>query len=423
MHHRHKRLLAALALALVLLTSTIEPVTAQAAGDSAWLELLEFSTVNSSGSNWFQYTSTATISIPTPYSMRCTKVDMLITYPENTAPTKVEVYYNGTYYNLEMRRIDSNTSRVFGTIQNNFYSDVRIRFTRSSTQLSYLEVLSCRVSQLVTQEVAASAQVFMNNTYYPTSSNVTIDGDDDPKWANINSETTIRIDVQDWMKFDKLSVWGSASSLAITSIRVNVGTLGVPFDVSYRSNVSDSEWTEWVTDYGGDTGAMLTTPHYFGKSLYCITIDLAELDRTYNFGGNAYPMYIYLTGTFPYDRGYTFNCQYVNGSITIPDKTAASWWTRFTDFMTGLFDRDSAEGDAFQDDMQQMGDEFQNALDQMDEVTQPPVEDIPIDPSTYLDPTAIGQAGSIIQSLFDNNLVMTMVSITLIVGLAAFIIF
>lgn len=423
MLQRLKRLLPALALALVLLISTTEPATAQASGESAWMELLEYSTVNNAGKNWFQYSSNVTVSIPTPYSMRLTKIDLLITYPENTAPTKVDVFYNGTYYELEMRRIDATTSRVFGTIQNNFYSDVRVRFTRASTAISYLEILSCRVSQIVSQEVEATAQVFVDDTYYPTSYNIEVVGDPNPIFENMNSDSTIRIDVQDWMKFDKLSIWGSADCLAVTSIRVNVGKLGVPFEVSYRNTLTNSEWSEWYNDSSGWSGVTITSPSYLGKSLYCITIDVSELDPTYNFGGNSYPMYIYITGNFRRDVGYDFNCQYVNGTITVPDKTAASWWTRFTDFMTGLFNRDSAESDAFADDMQQMGDSFQDALDQMDEVTQPPVEDLPLDPSAYLDPNAIGQAGTVISELFNNKLVTPMVCITLTVGLAAFIIF
>lgn len=423
----------ALALALAVLSTAVVPVTAQAAesNESAWYELLEYSTVNDSGSNWFRYSSTATVSIPTPYSMRLTKIDMLITYPNNTAPTNVEVFYNGTYYPLEMRRIDANTSRVYGSIQNNFYSDVRIRFTRGNSATAYLEILSCRVSQLVTQEVEAQAQVVIDNTYYSTATNIEVlgNGISDAAYA------TIRIDVSDWMKFDKLSIWGSAATLGLTSVRATVGTISLPFEMSYIQTVATGETTDYTYrytytenysgggGYGNGYGDLNTAVEYNSKILYCITIDLSDLDRTYNYNGNAYSMYIYLTGVYTGTYGYTFNCQYVNGSITVPDKTEAAWWDRFTKFFTDLFGGDTTEADNFKNDMQQQGEEVQDAADQIDTVTRPDLDDIDVDIGQFYDPDANQQVADLFGQLFENNLVLTMVMISLMVALAAFIIF
>lgn len=418
-----KRKIGAVALAFLLLFHGGLWAYAEASEESAWTELLKFSTVNDSGSNWFKYTTSATVSIPTPYSMRLTKIDMLITYPASTGPTNVEVYYNGTYYALEMRRIDETTSRVYGTIQNNFYSDVRVRFTRGNAQVSYLEILSCRVSQVMRQEVSASAQVFVDNTYYSVSTNINIPGDDNPIYANINSDAIIRIDVQDWMKYDTLSVWGSSESLAVSSIRVNVGTLGVPFDVSYMSNVESNEWTEWVTDYGGDSGCMLTFPHFYGKTLYCITIDLQQLDRTYNFNGSSYPMYIYLTGTFPADIGYSFNCQYVNGSVIVPDKTDAAWWTRFTDFMRDLMNPASSHVNQFQHDAEVAVGELENANDQLQEVERPDVEQVVTDFEQFVPQADVQFVGSEMAALTSNGLFSTLLLMGLGVALIGYILY
>lgn len=429
MNHLSRRL--ALALALAVLLTAVVPVTAQAAEDSAWYELLEFSTVNDSGCNWFRYSTTATVSIPTPYSMRLTKIDMLITYPDNTAPTNVEVFYNGTYYPLEMRRIDANTSRVYGAIQNNFYSDVRIRFTRGNSATAYLEILSCRVSQLVTQEVPAQAQVFVDNTFYSTGNNIEVAGND----ISDTAYAQIRIDVSDWMKFDKLTIWGSAATLGLTSVRANVGTVSLPFEMSYIQTVATGETTDYTYrytytenysgggGYGNGYGDLNTAIEYNGKILYCITIDVSDLDRTYNFGGSAYPLYIYLTGVYTGTYGYTFNCQYVNGSITVPDKTDASWWGRFTKFFTELLGGGSTEADGFKDDMQQQGQVVQDAADQIDTVTRPALDDIDVDIGQFYDPDASQQVADLFGQLFSNNLVLTMVMISLMVALAAFIIF
>lgn len=413
----------ALVAALFLLISSGVCLVAHAEEESAWCELLEYSTVNDSGSNWFKYSETATVRIPTPYSMRLAKIDMLITYPENTAPTSVELIYDGVSYSLGMWRINSTTSRVYGIIHNNFYTDVRLKFTRGGTSTAYLEILSCRVSQIVSQEAVANAQVFVDNTYYPTATNIEIPGDSDPLYANLNSDTTIRIDVQDWVKFDRLTIWGSASSLAVSSIRVNVGTLGVPFTVSYMTNVTSNEWSEWTTDYGGDTGAILTNPHYYGKSLYCIEIDLTGLDRTYNYNGNPYPMFIYMTGTFPADSGFTFNCQYVNGSIIVPDKTAVTWWTRFTTFMKDLFSPDASAADDFQEEAGQQREELDDLNEQLENVTKPPIDDIQMDIDNHLNASASSAFADAFTRLTSNSLLISMMCITLTIALVGYVLY
>lgn len=423
-----KRKIVSVFLALLLLASSgLGLIPAYAAEESAWMELLETTTVNNSGSNWFKYASTATVAVPTPYSMRLTKIDMLITYPENTAPTKVEVFYNGTYYPLEMRRIDANSSRVFGDIQQNFYSDVRIRFTRSGTASAYLEILSCRVSQIVNQEVPAQAQVFVDNTYYSTNSHIAVPGND----LSTNAYSQIRIDVQDWMKFDTLTIWGSATTMALSSVRATISTVGLPFEMSYIQSLatgesSDTNYRYTYTEnysggggYGNGYGDVKTAIEYNGKILFCITIDLTGVDRTLT----SDPLYVYLTGIYTGLYGYSFNCQYVNGSIFIPDKSEITWWNRFTAFMTDLFGGDTSASDDFQQDASQQRDEFDQMNEQLDAVTKPPVEDVQTDIGAYVDPVANAQVAHAFQSFASNPLITTMMLITLTVALVGYILF
>ena len=420
------RKLGSLLLAVALIIVLAVPVMA-ADDDSAWVELLEYSTVNNSGANWFRYTSTATVSIPTPQSMRLCKVDMLITYPANTAPTKVEVSYNGTYYALEMRRIDETTSRVFGTVQNNFYSDVRVRFTRSSTAISYLEILSCRVSPLVHQEVTSDAQVFVDNTYYNTGSNIVVAGNDISETAYAQ----IRIDVSDWMKYDTLIIWGSALTMGLTSVRATVSTVGLPFEMSYIQTIATGETADYTNHYtytenysggggyGHGYGDINTAIEYNGKILYCITIDLTGVDRTLTTS----PLYVYLTGVYTGTYGYTFNCQYVNGSITIPDTSNVSWWTRFTNFMSGLFDGDTTESDDYRDEAGQQRDELDDMNEQLENVTKPAVDSIQMDIDNYLDGDDSQALAGALSSLTGNSLLISMMCITLTIALVGYVLY
>lgn len=411
---------------LLLASSGFGLISVHAAeGESAWTELLETTTVNNSGSNWFKYNGTATVSIPTPYSMRLTKIDMLLTYPANTAPTKVEVLYSGNAYELTMRRIDECTSRVFGTIQQNFYSDVRVRFSRGGTSTAYLEILSCRVSQVIQTEQVASAQVVFDNTFYPTNYYIEVPGDD----LEMNEYKTIRIDVQDWMKYDTLSVWGSASYMALTSVRVNLATLGLPYEMSYIQKTptgEDTSYTERFTytdsstgGFGNISGDLRTAFQYGGQVVYCITIDLRNIDRTLTEG----PLSVYMTGVYFGAYGFAFNCQYVNGSILVPDKSEIGWWTRFTSFMEGLFGGDTSQSDQFQQDAGQQREEFDQMNDQLEAVTKPPVENVQTDVGAYLDPVANAHVSSVFQSFASSPLITTMMLITLTVALVGYILF
>lgn len=418
-------------LAILVLFATCGGIVAHAEEGSAWTELLEYSTVNDSGQNWFKYTSTATVSIPTPYSMRLTKIDLLITYPTSTAPTKVEVYYNGTYYALEMRRIDSNTSRVIGTIQQNFYSDVRIRFTRSSTAVSYLEILSCRVSQIVNQEVVADAQVVVGNSYFPTGTNIEVSGNE----VSDTAYSQIRIDVADWMKYDTITIWGSATTMGLSSVRATVGTVGLPFEMSYIQTLATGETADYTYrytynenysgggGYGNGYGDINTAVEYNGKILFCITIDLSGVDRTLNYNGTAHPMYVYLTGVYAGLYGYSFNCQYVNGSIEIPDKTEVTWWNRFTKFMRDLMNPNSSEADAFQQDAEQQAGELEDMNQQLEQIQKPPVEDIQMGVDGYVSPSDVATVNSEFGNFTQHPMVLAMTMISLTVALVAYILY
>ena len=157
---------------------------------------------------------------------------------------------------------------------------------------------------------------------------------------------------------------------------------------------------------------------YGGSVLYTVTIDLSGIDRSVSGTLDCYFTAIASPGL-----GYAFNVQDAAGTVSVADISGASWWNRFTTFMRDLFGGDTEKADQFQDDMQEANNALTDANEQLDTVTKPAVDDVPLDPSIYLDADGTAQAGQIVQSLLGNELVLSMASITLIVGLAAFIIF
>lgn len=423
-----KRIVLALALAVII--TAVVPVTAQAAEDSSdWIELLETATVDDAGNNLFTLAATSgTFRIKTPQYMRCTKVDMLIAHPSGATPTSVKVRYNNAYYTLTMAQIDAYTTRVYGAnIPDTLYADLVFQINKTGTSSVAYQILSCRVTSLTGTELKASAYAEINGMKYNAPFSFSYD---DPDGKDYYDHYQFPVVVTDWQKYDKITISGSCGYMALNSIRCTIGGLGLPYEMSYAvSNSTGSEifsftWNEmkyytYDESYKGssETESYLYT-EYRGKTLFTITIDLTGVDRT-----STEHMWIFFT-TLAHERlGYTIQILQVTGTVEVADTSQMSWWNRFTSFMTNLFGGKDPEADQFESDMEQAGNEFQDAQDQMDAVTKPPIEDVPLDPSQFLDPAGTQQSAMVFQVFFGNSLVVTLVSIALIVALAAFIIF
>lgn len=427
-----------LALACTLIISVLLPVTANAAENSAWVELLETQTVNDYGDNLFTLAATSgSFRIKTPQYMRLTKVDMLITHPSGKAPTAVNVRYNGVLYKLQLAKLDDYTTRAYGAnIPNTLYADIYFQFTKTGTASVTYQILSCRVSAVETQDFQADAEAVVRGSVHSFPSAITVPGVTAGQGVGLIPDEQIRIDVYDWMKFDMLTIWGSSLNMPITSIRATLGTKGLSITVSYMENTSAGYWTEDDRMVSGsyDPDALPSGAGYYegeewsymdteakasGKWLYCITIDLTGVDRT----ATTAPLYLYLTGMMEDAIGYTFTAQYVSGSIFVADTTEASWWKRFTTFMTDLLGGDSTQGDQFADQMQEQSQQMQEAVNQMEEVTRPAVDDIEVSLDAYVDDQSMEAVGEIVNGFLGNPLVLAMVMISLVVSLAAYVIF
>lgn len=446
MKHILCRLLA-LALACAVSITALLPVTATATeSDGTWIELLETATVDDSGNNLLTVSSTtATFRIKTPQYMRCTKVDLVITHPSGHAPTALYVRYNGSLYRLAKLAIDATTTRFYGAnIPDTLYADLVFRLDRgSSTQVTY-QVVTCKVSPLVTNSINASGVLKRNISdsnplTLPNSFTVAGDGS-----SGTYQYLLVPVLIYDWRKFDSITLYGSASTMALSSFRASIGNKGLPYEISYMQAIPtgfDSEGGmsyEYVssteTNYynlddlpdevsredgfaAGETWDTSTIV-YGGSVLFTVTIDLSGIDRS-----TTGDMSCFFTGIVSPGLGYGFNVQNASGTITLADTTDASWWSRFAAFMRDLFDRDDAEAEDFKSDMEQQGQEVQDAADQIDTVTRPAIDDVDVDIGQFVDAEGSQQAADLFGQLFANNLVLTMVMISLMVALAAFIIF
>lgn len=402
----------ALALALAVLLTAVVPVTAQAAesNDSGWIELLEYSSVWDNGENWFTTGQTGSVTIPLHGEKRLRRLDMLIWNPSGQRFTGASVTNGSSKMSLEVLAIGGNLTRVVGYIPNAWYEKITVDFTKATTSSQTYEVLSCKVTPVGVQEFLADASVYCNGGTYGISEPFNLDG---AGTVNAATEYQIRIDVKDWQKYDSLSIWGSMADGSIESVRASVGTTAL--SISY--NFFQQNESGGITDVLSNINTEIYTP-YYGKYLYSLEIDLSNTDRTLTD-----PLYIYLTGHYNNASYATFNCQYVNGSVFTADTSEVTWWHRFTAFFSDLLGAEDSGGEDYAAEMESQAADMEDAVDQMDQVSRPPVDDLDVSIDAYIDPKGMAQVGNIVGGLMNNSMVMSMVMISMVLALAAYVIF
>lgn len=419
-----------LLLVVALISAMTVPVSADEGNASGWIELLETSSVQSNGENWFSINGkSGRVTVPLYSEKRLCKVDMLVWHQFAERITAASVTVGSQTNSLTIDHLGYGISRIYGNIPNAYYEFLHVDLTHSTSSAVTFELLSCKVTPVLTTDYPLKGTIFVEND---TSNQMvapgayTVEGDG----ADLTVPWLLPIRIDDWRKYDSISIFGSLSGIGLNSVRVSLGAKGVPFEITYTNSVPSGAGESYydsvtinyyeTTDryYGNISGSHDTNYDYRGSTLYSITIDLTNIDRT-----DPNSMLVYFSGV-TYDLySHAFNCQNMSGSVITADTSSVTWWTRFTTFMTDLFGGDTTEADQFADEMEQTNNALSDANDQMDAVTKPDVDDVPLDPSIYLDANGTAQAGQIVQSLLGNELVLPMASITLIVGLAAFIIF
>ena len=419
-----------LLLAVALIAALAVPVLAAEGNPGGWIELLEYSSVQSNGENWFTLNGqSGGFTVPLYGEKRLCKVDMLIWHQYAERITSASVTAGNTTQSLTILHVGDGLSRVYGAIPNAYYEFLNVSLSHSSTAKVTFELLSCKVTAVQTTDMPASGTIWPDdNASAPISAPGSFLTEGDGTDLTLPWQTPILI--SDWNKYDTVTVYGSLSGIGLNSVRCSIGSKGIPYEitytstnptgtgVSYRESVSISHYDTSDTYYGNITGTHDTNTAYLGKVLFTITIDLAGIDRTV-----THPLVVYFTGV-TYDlHAHAFNCQNLSGSIITPDTSGVTWWSRFTTFMTGLFGGDTTEANQFASEMEEANSALSDANEQLDSVSKPDIEEVPLDPSDLIDPSGMSDAGMIVQSLLVNELVLPMATITMIVGLAAFIIF
>lgn len=399
--------------ALVVLCSCMA-ATAHADTDDNWTQVLSYSTVNNSGSNYFVVNKSATIILDLPARTYGVWVDMLV----NTSDMDINTVYSiwqGSYTKLTASKIADGLYRVFGRLSYHTYTQLKFQFNCTGT--GYYELLSCKISAISQTILYADADMDIwymswngdtqeqNHYLLEQSSSITLGeggAGDSCTWQS-------RVNIYDWENYDSITVWGSVDQASVHSVRASLGNEVLPTTINWI----DIETGEYYTDPN------VKYPEVYGKYLYAITIDTSTINRAQDQSA----LLLYMTGKYWDNVGMIMSFQYATGALEVADTESATWWNRFTTFMTGLFSPDDSMADDFQNEAEQQGSEMDELNQQMQEVTKPPVEDIEIDIDDYLSPDDLASVTGEFAQITGDETVITMLMMSLTVALVAYILY
>lgn len=399
-----RRKLLALAFALLLLFSAVAP--AYAADDDNWTQVLSYSSVNNSGSNYFVVNKSAIITLDLPQRTYGVWIDMLVSTSDMDIKSVYSIW-QGSSTALTVKKVDEGLHRVYGRLSYHTYTQLQLGFNCAGT--GYYELLSCRICSLTADGTTANATVELVTSQYNLTGGLTqilmVPG-------NINNRITddsyqAVISVKDATKYDKLTVYGSVNYASINSIRATYGGLALEYTVNFIDVEAEGHF------YGDGYDVTM-----FGKYIYAINIDLSQINRSQE----QYCL-VYISGDFDQLCGMEFNCQTATGYVNIADTADATWWNRFTTFMTDLFSPDDSASEDYQDEAGQQRDELDDMNEQLDNVTKPAVDGIQMDVNDYIDGGDSQALAGALAALTGNNLLISMMCITLTIALVGYVLY
>lgn len=291
-----------------------------------WQQVLTYSTVNDSGSNYFVVNKSATISLKLPTRTYGVWVDMLVNTSDMDI-SSVESIWSGTYTKLTTSKISNGLFRVFGRLSYHTYTELQFRFKCSGT--GYYELLSCKISSI--SETVLYAESFMDFTYMNwngstlENNSVRIYAPDtfvaDPYGEGAAAPWQACVQILDWANYDTLTVWGSVDVASLGSVRATVGNISLPVTMNYI-DITTGEYAE---------APDLMYPDYYGKYLYSIEIDISDINPALS---SQFPqLLVYMTGKYWDSTGMIMGFQYVTGSLAVADTTQATWRTWANDLL------------------------------------------------------------------------------------------
>lgn len=460
-----------LVLALALIVALGSLAVPSYAAESPWLEVLDYDSFNEYG-NFFQFTTSASISYDLPFAMSLQYVDILA-YISGSVPTSIQAKWDGGNDSSELIIVPLGNKlyRIYGYIPSYTYYSVGLSFTSPGT--TYCTLLSFKVSSSALSgfDVPVSAYLFADGDWIDFS----FSGSGEAASASIPISSSVSswsysagINIAAWQNYDFIdiafSVYGAASinSLSAMFDSADGDQIGGYLDISY-SYISESFYND-------------------GNYEVVVRIDLSSVDRTSDnalvlridgeHNGEEISFYIsdvtgYVVPSYT-DPDVHF-LQKIWNSITSGFSSVGSWISNQTssfvssinslisnintwafdvdghglawllaqirfklismyDDFSGFFQQiitllEGKDADDMQQDVQDQVDEFNDMQGVIDSVTVPDVDNIDTDISHVVSTDQINAVTGVYGSIFGISFISDFVALTSVLGLASFLIY
>lgn len=291
---------------------------ASAATGEIMYDLLDYSTLNDTGSNYVKFTQSSLVSYAVTDPVIFRYIDMTI----SMVGALSDVYVGNSSTNMHQltaEQISGSLYRVYGSIPSMTFSKFWIKFESGSDSTSWYTIHSLKVCNVVSNTVPTIGRLVVSD-YYGRNSDITMSSpDEEPEvyfrpleGTIVNGDYVSWVYLSDWKRFDYIDVQLYINAADVTSLSVEQGDLFLEHDVSFiGDNDEITSWT-WIV----------------------VRVDLSSCDRS-----SANAPVITLSGHYFLEVDISHvRLQSIRGIVTIPEPSPLlAFWTNLKSFFSSNF--------------------------------------------------------------------------------------
>lgn len=307
----------------------VSPVSA--ASDSTMYELLDYSSLDDTGSNYVDFAGSISVVYSLPNRAVIRYVDMLISMVGAVSNVSVGPNSNNLT-ELTVEHIDRSLYRVYGLVPSRTYSSFTISFDTGSTATSWYTIQSIKLSSSEVDSVPTIGNLWVYDSIGGSSSVSMTSPSDEPEIYLTQStgssvsygDFACSVSLTEWKKFDYLDVLLYLDVKHINSIFAKHGDRVLDCDISYLTPADQINTYYWVM----------------------VHVDLSSANRD----SSIVPT-VQLTGTYYNQVNYNkIRLKSLVGYVSIPDPSPTlSLWFNLKAFLSDLFgENDSSANSAIQ---------------------------------------------------------------------------
>lgn len=416
----------AILLSVFIVFSVSVPATASS-DSTAWTELLDYCSVRSDGTNYFTFSGQTDIKLDWEGLIIVSYVDILLTNYASPITSATLMYGDVVIKSLTIEQVGYYSYRIYGSIPASVLASLSVRFTSDGSSSCYLE--SFRVCKhtdsgvypndlilgVLHDGIDVTDNILVGNTYKipATKSN----------YADCSGASFWIHDIYRSGDLDQLGIW-SFDRLELQFTSLGLDWTGFSASVEY-SDGAFASLPVTVSFFSTSTNQIYTDPYLLSLTdlvYITVVVDMSEVNRALVSKLNLMFTANYVE-CLPVTLWFDYATLYNN---TADDLGPAYWWAQVKSFFTGLFSgffSVDSDADDFQNTVESQVDEMDDMVDQMEQVTKPDIDDIDINFDSYVDSSDVGAFTDSLAVVFDSDIVITMIMITLTLALVSYVLY